>query len=210
MSVALYFVGEKLQMVFPKHNLNEITRSFAFSALALLVLIIVVALTPTAEYILRFTLKPLSQKLWLRFISALSTFKSGLQILRSPSEYPLLILQSCLIWLFYILPVYVMFFAFDSGPFHALNFVDACVILLVMAIATTITPPVPGAFIVIPTILTGALIPLFDIAKEDAAAYSLLTFMLNYIPVTIVGGLFMIREQVKPTLHVTESVEKSE
>ncbi len=112
-----------------------------------------------------------------------------------------------------------MFLATPDPIIHALTFVDACavllvtaiattitpplpgafVVLLVTAIATTITPPLPGAFILIPGVLIGAMIPLFGVSKEEAFAYSMLTFMLNYIPVTIVGGLFMLREQVRPT-----------
>ena len=208
MSIALVFVGDTLQRVLPNYNLRDITRSFGISAVGLLVLLVLVAATPMAEVGIRVIIKPFSEGLWKKLHDALTTFKHGLQILKRPSEYPLLALQSCLIWLFYILPVYVMFLAFDTPSIHNLSFVDACIVLLVTAIATTITPPLPGAFILIPTFLAGTLIPLYGVMKEDAAAYSLLTFMLNYIPVTILGGLFMLREQVRPTQHVDTKIEE--
>ncbi len=207
MAVALFFVGEKMQKVLPNYDLNAITRSFAISAIALLILILILALTPTAEFLLRVFVKRFSQSLWQRLHDAVSSFKQGLQILRKPSEYPLLIIQSCLIWLFYILPVYVMFLATPDPVIHNLTFIDACIVLLVTAIATTITPPLPGAFILIPSVLIGAMVALYGVSKEVASAYSMLTFMLNYIPVTIVGGLFMLREQVRPTQHVSAAGE---
>jgi hypothetical protein len=46
--------------------------------------------------------------------------------------------------------------------------------------------------------LGSALVPLFGCTREDAAAFAFLTFMLNYLPVTVLGGLFMMREQVRP------------
>ncbi len=39
MAIALFFVGDKLQRVLPEYNLQDITRSFAVSAVGLLVLL---------------------------------------------------------------------------------------------------------------------------------------------------------------------------
>ncbi len=204
MAIALFFVGERLQSVLPKYNLQSITRSVAISAVGLLLVLLILVLTPAAEWILRVAVKPFSRALHDKAASAFGNFKSGLEILKKPSEYPLLAIQSCLIWLFYILPVYVMFVATPDPLIHSLSFLDACIVLLVMAIATTLTPPLPGAFIFIPTVLVTAMIPLFGVSKEEAMAYSMLTFMLNYIPVTIIGGLFMLREQVRPSQHAVD------
>jgi uncharacterized membrane protein YbhN (UPF0104 family) len=112
--------------------------------------------------------------------------------------------QSVLIWLFYIAPIYVMFFAFNFHSVHVFTFLDACVVLLVMAIATTISPT-PGAIGVLHAFTTAAMTQMYSIPKEQALAFATLCHALNFIPVLIVGGLFMIREQVQPTTTATPS-----
>lgn len=198
LSVALYVIGEQLQQVLPDADLPRILNSVALSSLVLLVLIVVFAGTSVIERLVRFAVSPFAPSLWERIDHTLQSFKQGLAILRQPGRFPVIIAQSLLIWLLYVLPVYVMCLAFPTEPLQSRTFVDACVILLIMAVATTLTPPVPGGFIVIPALLGSALVPLFGCTREDAAAFAFLTFMLNYLPVTVLGGLFMMREQVRP------------
>lgn len=198
LALALFVVGERLQQVVPGADLPRIINSVAISSLVLLVVLVVFAATTFVESVLRAIIAPFAKNGWLKVESAIASFKSGLRIIQRPSEYPKLLIQSLMIWILYILPVFVMCKAFPTESLQSRTFLDASIILLVMAIATTLTPPVPGGFIVIPAMLAGALIPLFGCTREDAAAYAFLTFMLNYIPVTILGGVFMLREQVQP------------
>jgi uncharacterized protein (TIRG00374 family) len=202
LSLALFWVGERLRAVVPQADIPSLMNSVALSCLLLLAALLLLAGTTMVERIVRLILNPISSAAWLATEKVIVSFKDGLSILKYPRTYPLLAVQSLSIWLFYILPVYVMCMAFPADPLHACSFLDACVILLVMAIATTLTPPVPGGFVLIPTLLAGALVPLFGCSREDAVAYSFLTFLLNYIPVTIVGGLCMIREQVSANSDV--------
>ncbi|MFM8179108.1 MAG: lysylphosphatidylglycerol synthase transmembrane domain-containing protein, partial [Candidatus Kapaibacterium sp.] len=198
LALAMFVIGDRLQHVLPSADLPRIVNSIAISSLLLLIVLVVFAATTVVESILRVLISPLTKSGWSTVENALASFKSGLRIIQRPREYPVLLFQSFLIWLLYILPVYVMCKAYPAEVLQSRSFLDACIILLVMAIATTLTPPVPGGFIVIPAMLAGALIPLFGCSREDAAAYAFLTFMLNYVPVTVIGGLFMLREQVRP------------
>lgn len=199
MLVALYFAGDQLQQIFPGYSLQIITRSVALSGIALLALMLLTAMTTFGEIILEFLFKPFRRSLYEKIHKGLISFKDGLKIIRTPSQYFRIAVQSGLIWLFYILPVYVMFFAFDFHGAHVLGFFDACVVLLVMAIATTIAPT-PGAIGVLHVFVTAAMTQLYGISKEQALAYITLSHALNFIPVLIVGGLFMLREQVQPNL----------
>lgn len=198
LAIALFIMGDRLQHVLPSTDVIRIVNSVAISCLVLMVVLVLFVATNFVESILRAVVTPFSKSAWQRLDSTVGLFKEGLVIVQRPGAYPMLLLQSLTIWILYILPVFVMCKAFPTEPLQSRTFVDACVILLVMAIATTITPPVPGGFIVIPAMLAGALMPLFGCTREDAAAYAFLTFMLNYIPVTILGGMYMLREQVKP------------
>lgn len=198
LSVALYVIGEQLQQVLPAANLPRILNSVALSSVMLLVLLVVFAGTTFIERLVRLAVAPFAPSLWERIDRALLSFKQGLAIVRQPGKFPVIIAQSLLIWLLYVLPVYVMCLAFPTEPLQTRSFFDACVILLIMAVATTCTPPVPGGFVVIPALLGSALVPLYGCTREDAAAFAFLTFMLNYLPVTVLGGLFMMREQVRP------------
>lgn len=212
LGIAFVFIGTELQAALANGHgsatVENTLRSIGIAALFFFAFIIVIALTSVGEKLLQLLLKPLPESLRQKVTDFFNSFKQGLRIVTSPSEYLRLGVESCLIWIMYILPMYIMFYAFDFHTTHSFSFLDACVILLVMAIGTTLAPT-PGAIGVIHAMVPAAMTQLYGVSKEEALAYATLAHAMNYLSVTIVGGLFMMRENVKPTGGVALTAEAS-
>jgi glycosyltransferase 2 family protein len=203
LSIALYFVGNELQAVLPDISLTAITRTVALTCITFLIVILLAVTTSFGEWCINTIIRKLSGKIADKILDMYVSFRKGLAIISQPSEYVRLLAESLFIWLCYVLPMYVMFYAMiftdSAGLVIHLGFLDACVILLVMALGTTIAPT-PGAIGVVHALVSAVMVKLYGVQKEDALAYVTLAHALNYLSVIIVGGLCMLRENVRPTM----------
>lgn len=203
LSIALYFIGNELQAVLPDISLTSITRTVALSSFAFLLFILIAVTTSFGEWCINTLIRKISTQLADKILDMYISFRKGLTIISQPSEYIRLLAESLFIWFCYVLPMYVMFYAMSftnsAGLVIRLDFLDACVILLVMALGTTIAPT-PGAIGVVHALVSAVMVKLYGVQKEDALAYVTLAHALNYLSVIIVGGLCMLRENVRPTM----------
>ncbi|MBX7154465.1 MAG: lysylphosphatidylglycerol synthase transmembrane domain-containing protein [Candidatus Kapaibacterium sp.] len=198
LSIAFYFIGSELQSILPAEyniSINSVMKSIGLMTFLLMVILIVFTTTTLGEWVIQKLFSRLQTERFSKIQQGMATFKNGLSILSSPQNYIRVIIESLSIWVLYILPMYVMLFAFNFTTTHQFTFLDSCVILLVMAIGTTIAPT-PGAIGVVHACVTATMTQLYGVSKEEALAYTTLSHGLNYISVTIVGGLFMLRENV--------------
>ncbi|MBL7998160.1 MAG: flippase-like domain-containing protein [Candidatus Kapabacteria bacterium] len=194
-AIAMYFVGNDLSAVMP--DIETATRSAALLAAILLVVIVFITFTNIGEWAVRRMIAPAAPAAAEKVIRGLATFKKGLSIVSTPSEYIRLIGESCLIWLFYIIPMYMMLHAMILNKAYVFTFFDASLLLLVMAVGTTLAPT-PGAIGVVHYLVPVVMMQLYQVPKEDGLAYVALTHGVNFLSVTITGGLFMLRENVRP------------
>jgi len=173
-------------------------------------ILIVIALSFWPKFIkmvLRFTIKPLSIKLHDKINDLFDKFAHGFEIVKKPSQYARLIIESLLIWLLYTIPNFLMFFSFglNKAPFN-MNFYDAILLIVISGIAYTIAPT-PGAFGFYHPLIVSTLAKLYGVNYELALAYATVNHGLNYLVQVIFGGLFLLRENVKKIPH-TEDIEK--
>ncbi|MCX6155142.1 MAG: lysylphosphatidylglycerol synthase transmembrane domain-containing protein [Candidatus Kapabacteria bacterium] len=150
---------------------------------------------PFVMFFLKLLIKPISEKLFLRISSLFEKFLHGFEIIRRPSMYFRLTLESLSIWICYTIPMFIVFFAFNFQQTAHLGFDDAILLIVISGIGVTIAPT-PGALGVYDLLIKNAMIEIYQINKEEAIAYALLTHGINYFVQVVVGGLFMIREGI--------------
>ena len=125
------------------------------------------------------------------FHNVFDKFIEGLQSLRSPRDLILIFLTSSLIWLTETTKYWVVAFAFPGLhiPFFVLMLMTA-----VVNLATTLpsTPGYVGTFDA-PGI---AILTQWGVPQALATGYTLVLHVALWLPITVLGGLFMLAEHV--------------
>ncbi|MCL5991996.1 MAG: flippase-like domain-containing protein [Bacteroidetes bacterium] len=164
---------------------------------------------PFIKLFLRIIIKPISVKLFDKLNEAFEKFLKGFAIIRTPSQYLRLIIESVGIWFLYTVPMFLMFFSFDfQSKFH-LGFNDATVLIIISGIGATIAPT-PGAIGVYHVLIQNAMVKLYGISPEEALAYATLTHAINYLVQVGIGGLFFLRENIKKIPQMGEITQELE
>jgi uncharacterized protein (TIRG00374 family) len=164
---------------------------------------------PFVRFVLRIIIKPISEKFYNKISHAFDKFMMGFAVIKKPSQYFRLSVESFVIWLFYTIPMWLMFFSFDfESKFH-LGFSDATVLIVVSGIGATIAPT-PGTIGVYHILIQNAMMKLYGLSSEEALAYATLTHAVNYLIQIGIGGIFFFREnisQIPPKKELVNNIE---
>ncbi|MCI0849904.1 MAG: flippase-like domain-containing protein [Chloroflexi bacterium] len=113
-----------------------------------------------------------------------------LSVLSKPRILGLVVGWSVAAWLTTALVLYFVMIAFDLGlPFSAAIFV------VVMTSFGYFVPSSPGALGVYHAISIEALVTVFDVDRGLAASYSMVAYVVFYVPPVLIGLLFLWRER---------------
>jgi len=190
--VVFLFLSKKVIQALPNIEPNYVIVPVAI----ILGVLILSFYPPFIKLVLKIIIKPLSLKLFDKLNEAFEKFLNGFAIIRNPSQYLRLIIESVGIWFLYTVPMFLMFFSFDfQSKFH-LGFDDATVLIIISGIGATIAPT-PGAIGVYHVLIQNAMVKLYGISSEEALAYATLTHAINYFVQVGIGGLFFFRENIK-------------
>ena len=187
-----FFFREQLVQALPNLQIEKILIPTGIVIVAL----IFCFYPPFVKVMLRIFVKPISGKFYEKLSGIFDRFILGFTILRQPSQYVRLIVESLGIWLFYTFPMYIMFFSFNFQVTKALGFDDAILLIVISGIGFTVAPT-PGAIGVYHFLIQTALVRLYGVSPEEALAYATVTHGINYLVQVIVGGLFVMRENIK-------------
>jgi uncharacterized protein (TIRG00374 family) len=161
---------------------------------------------PIFRFIINLVVKPLSNKLHARLVDLFDKFVKGLEIIKRPSQYFRISVESLAIWLCYTIPLYLMFFAFNFNVDYSMRFDDAILLIVIVGFGTTIAPT-PGAIGFYHVFVQATLVKIYNISPTAALAYATVNHGVPFLLTTIVGGLFLIRENVK-TLNIKGVTEE--
>ncbi|MFP4527270.1 MAG: lysylphosphatidylglycerol synthase transmembrane domain-containing protein [Candidatus Kapaibacterium sp.] len=195
-AVAFFMFRQEIARAFPFITAESLTYYVIAPVLALLAFILMSLYTNIGEFLLRKIVKPFSTPLYERLSGILVSFLKGLEIIKTPSQYLRLAFESVLIWIFYTLPMYLIFFSFDFQTKLNLTFADAFLLIIVVGIGVTLATT-PGALGIYHTLLRDAMVALYLINKEEALAYATITHAANYLLQFLLGGFFFLRENIK-------------
>jgi len=175
---------------------------------AIIVLILIIAFFPAlTDWLLKVTIKPFSQAFYERIHKLTDTFEHGFEVIKTPSQYVRLTLESFGIWLGYLLPMWIMMYSFDFQSRMNLDIIDATFLFSVGTLSQF--TPAPGGIGVYHTLIQTAMVRIFGIMPEEALAYATLTHGINLIVCFVIGGAFFVYEnRIQPVPKDLDEIEK--
>lgn len=156
-------------------------------------MILIIAFFPAlTDWLLKVTIKPISQPIYERVHRMTDTFEHGFEVIKTPSQYVRLTLESFGIWIGYLLPMWIMLYSFDFQSRLQLDIIDATFLFSVGTLSQF--TPAPGGIGVYHSLIQTAMVAIFGILPEEALAYATLTHGINLIVCFVIGGSFFIYE----------------
>lgn len=126
----------------------------------------------------------------LKISSLLIKFIDGLEVLKNLKSTWLIVIYSIISQLVLAGEFHMLFFSFSFNlPFYA-----AYLTASVVGISSMI-PSAPGYIGVFQSFCVGSLL-LFGVEKDIALSYSIITHIVQYIPVTLIGLFYIINEHI--------------
>lgn len=204
-SIATFLFTDKLRIALPSVTTSQMIVYAGIPTVILLGLIIIFAFTTFGQTLVSVMVKPLPKSIGERILSLLSSFTQGLSIVKQPKAFIPLIIQSMGIWILYVLPIYVLFFAFNLH--HQLHLIDAVILLIITSVGVAIAPT-PGTVGVYHLFMQEAMYRLYAIPLEEGLAFATLSHSVHYLLSFLLGGLFMLRENISPKETLTHPSEE--
>jgi uncharacterized protein (TIRG00374 family) len=186
------FMRNDIAIAYPSFSLSQLTQLGVLVALASAAILVLVLYPRLTEWILQKTIRRFSERVYLRFHQLVESFRRGFEIVKSPSQYFRLTLESLAIWFVYIIPMWMTFYAFGFQTSLGLDFGDATFLFIIGTIAFIL--PAPGGVGLFHTLVTGAMVKLYRISGAEALAYATLTHGVGYLVTSLVGGFYFIIE----------------
>lgn len=186
--------------VLPQWVVNQAGRSLALVALAIVIAVVVIGLTSIGERAILWCVRLFKPLVAERIQRMFQSFRRGLRIIRHAGDAMRILVESLLIWVLYALPLWIVLLAVPMTVPEGVQwtFWDACVILLVVAVGTTIAPT-PGAIGVVHALVAEAMKSLYRVPIEEAFVFITIAHALNYGSVMLVGGVCVAREGISLT-----------
>lgn len=180
---------------------------FAFTVGAIVLLVL---LMKKKESTLNLMSKMMPSKLFGLIEPSIRSFLQGFSVLRKSEHYLSITITSVLVWVFYILVVYVSFFAFDFYNRYGLDIWASFVVLGTVSIGIMI-PSSPGYVGTYHWFCMKSL-SFYGIPESEALSFAVISHALNTIPFTVLGLLYFWRENLRFSDAVAEKelVEEEE
>ncbi|MBI3258520.1 MAG: flippase-like domain-containing protein [Ignavibacteriae bacterium] len=201
------FMRNDIAIAYPNFTLSQLTGMGVLVAVVSAFILVLVLYPSLTEWILQHTIRRYSQRVYLRFHQLVESFRRGFEIVKSPSQYYRLILESLAIWFVYIIPMWMTFYAFGFDTSLGLDFGDATFLFIIGTIAFIL--PAPGGVGLFHTLVAGAMIKLYRMDGAEALAYATLTHGVGYLITSLVGGFYFIMENKGHHLPVVTASEEA-
>jgi uncharacterized protein (TIRG00374 family) len=164
--------------------------ALAFYICAAVLLVLLKVRTEPALRILSKLTTPLPDRMRDRIIHLLHSFTEGLQILHSTTDVLISAALSLLVWLPYAVTIHLLLGSFDIVLPIQVSFL----VLVAMGIGVMI-PSAPG-YIGTIQFVCAAVLPVFSVTRDEALSFSILYHVCTYIPVTVVGLIYLLVEGI--------------
>lgn len=118
----------------------------------------------------------------------IDSFISGLQIFNNKKQLLWTAFLSFIIWMLNAVAIYILGFSFNLE----LSFLGACFVIVCLSIAVAL-PQAPG-FIGVFHIAIQKSLDIFGVELSSAQSYAIILWAISFIPVTIIGLLYLWKE----------------
>lgn len=186
--------SEEIAQAFP--HFSSYISKFAILLAVGVIGVVVFLKTQVGGLFLRLVVRPFSEKWYERLLKHLDNFVQGFAVLSAPKQYFPIVAGTLLMWLLYVIPLYVLFFAFDFQSELQLTLFDANVLCVITSLAIAAAPS-PGAIGVYHWFAQITLTKFYGMDSETALAYATIAHGIGFFVPMTVGPLFMMRESAK-------------
>jgi glycosyltransferase 2 family protein len=122
------------------------------------------------------------------------SFLDGFLFLKEPKHYFMIILLSVLVWVFYIIMVYLPFYALNMTTTFGLDLGTALVVQAISNIGFIL--PTPGGTGSYHYFVIQTLTKLYGVNEEVARSYATLTHAIGFIGTTLVGFYYFFKDKI--------------
>ncbi len=126
------------------------------------------------------------------------SFLDGFLFLKEPRHYFMIALLSVLVWVFYIVMMYIPFFAFGLDRKYGLDLGSALVVQAISSIGFML--PTPGATGSYHYFVIQTMTKLYGVNEELARSYATVTHAVGYIGTTLLGIYYFMKDR----LHIAD------
>ncbi|MEP1152623.1 MAG: flippase-like domain-containing protein [Balneola sp.] len=181
---------------------SEVLLSFALKAGKLIgFLVLGIAL-------IYFLLKNLSKKVeaietgFKKVKEVSATFVDGVLAVKELKNWPLFILYTALIWVFYIGMTYIPFWMFDMHSIYELSYADALVLTMVSAVGIII--PTPGGVGTYHLFITKSLFLLYAVPETIGLAYGTITHASTLVVIIVSTPILLAIDKFVALKHAAK------
>jgi len=122
------------------------------------------------------------------------SFLDGFLFLKEPRHYFMIIILSVLVWVFYIIMMYVPFYAYNMTERYSLDFGTALVVQAISTIGFIL--PTPGGTGSYHYFVIQTLTQLYKVDEEVARSYATVTHAIGFLGTMIVGIFYFLRDKL--------------
>jgi len=122
------------------------------------------------------------------------SFLDGFLFLKEPKHYFMIIVLSILVWVFYIIMVFLPFYALDMTASYGLDMGTALVVQAISSIGFIL--PTPGGTGSYHYFVIQTLTKLYGVNEEVARSYATLTHAIGFIGTTLVGFYYFFKDKI--------------
>ncbi len=115
------------------------------------------------------------------------SFFQGILSIRKLKNWPLFVLYTIIIWVFYIMMMYLPFWMFDMQTVFDLSFTDAIVLTMVSAVGISI--PTPGGVGSYHLFITYSLFVLYAVPEVTGLAFATITHAVTLLLVILIAPI---------------------
>jgi len=170
-------------------------KALLYPAIVLGIVFVLIAPSAAGMKLAETLARPLPARLRGRILGVFIKLQKGFGVIKTRRQLALIVFQTAIIYLFYLLPLYVMFFAFPGGDRTTPSFFDAARILAITAMAVAVAPT-PGAFGVFHVSARIAVMKLLGFTYADAVAFATITHFMQFFPVMALGAYYLVAQNV--------------
>ena len=171
---------------------RNVIQLWLYPAIVIGVVFLLIAPSKLGSKIAAVLTKPLPDKIGSKILEIFTKLQKGFGCLKTWDQIALVAFETIVIYACYMLPLYIMFFAFpDAGEVDA-TILDAVKMLVITAAAMAVAPT-PGGFGVHHYAAKVASMKMLAFPQAAAVAYGTITHFVQYVVVMLIGGYFLMK-----------------
>ena len=189
-SLVFFLFITSLAFAFPEKYRTLSVVILGVTLFVLLIIFLIIHYQVQLENLWRTHLREKHPGVYITLIKFIRSFIKGMDLLKSSQNVISSMLYSILSWIFHTLVIYFLLLAFNFD----LPFAAAATIMIIntLAVMIPITPGNAGTF----ELAVSSSLVAFSVGKSDAVMFALALHMLDFLPIFILGYIYLHLEKV--------------